>query len=393
MRARELGLTIGRLDPGAYDAITDVPGVLVGHTTLIEGDGPLVVGEGPVRTGVTIVVPHEDEMWTEPVFAGCHRLNGNGELTGLEWVRESGRLGGVIGITNTHSVGVVHDALVAHAARANGGKGVYWSLPVVGETYDGALNDINGFHVRPEHVDAAIASAAGGPVEEGNVGGGTGMVLHEFKGGIGTASRRIPEADGGWIVGALVQANYGSRELLRVDGVPVGEAIPVSEVPSPWDQEEALDATSDAAPGMAGRAGPGGGSIIVILATDAPLLPHQCERLAQRAGLGLARMGSIASNGSGDLFLAFATGNRGLGATGTETDPRRTVEARMILDRAISPLFQAAVEAVEAAVVNALLAAQTMVGRDGITATAIDHDRLLDIMARYGRGPRATVGG
>jgi D-aminopeptidase len=389
MRARELGLRIGRLEPGDHDAITDVPGVLVGHTTLIAGEGPLVVGQGPVRTGVTVVVPHEDEMWTEPVFAGCHRLNGNGELTGLEWVRESGRLGGVIGITNTHSVGVVRDALVAHAARANGGFGAYWSLPVVGETYDGALNDINGFHVRPEHVDAAIASAAGGAVEEGNVGGGTGMVLFEFKGGIGTASRRIPEADGGWIVGALVQANFGSRELLRVDGVPVGEAIPVSEVASPWDQE----ARVAAAPGRPSRLGPDGGSIIVVLATDAPLLPHECERLAQRAGLGLARMGSIASNGSGDLFLAFATGNRGLGATGTETDPRRTIAARMILDRAVSPMFQAAVEAVEAAVLNALLAAESMVGRDGITAEAIEHDRLLDIMARYGRGPRATVAG
>ena len=393
MRARELGLTIGRLRAGEHDAITDVPGVLVGHTTLIAGDGPLVVGEGPVRTGVTVVVPHEDATWTEPVFAGCHRLNGNGELTGLEWVRESGMLGGVIGITNTHSVGVVRDALVAHAARANRGRGVFWSLPVVGETYDGALNDINGFHVRPEHLDAAIATAAGGPVAEGNVGGGTGMILHEFKGGIGTASRQVPEADGGWIVGALVQGNYGSRDLLRVDGVPVGEAIPVSEVPSPWDQEEIQDATPDATPGMAGRVGPGGGSIIVILATDAPLLPHQCERLAQRAGLGLGRMGSIASNGSGDLFLAFATGNRGLGATGTETDARRTVESRMVVDRAVSPLFQAAVEAVEAAVVNALLAAETMVGRDGITATALDHDRLLDVMARYGRGPRAALAG
>lgn len=393
MRAREMGLRIGLLDAGRHDAITDVPGVLVGHTTLIRGDGPLTVGEGPVRTGVTIVVPHEDSVWTEPLFAGCHRLNGNGELTGLEWIRESGMLGGVIGITNTHSVGVVRDALVAHAARENAGKGVFWSLPVVGETYDGALNDIDGFHVRPEHVDAAITSASGGPVTEGNVGGGTGMILHEFKGGIGTASRRVAEGDGGWTVGALVQGNYGSRELLRVDGVPVGQEIPVSEIPSAWSQMEALDAaSSDAAPGMAGRMGPGGGSIIVILATDAPLLPFQCERLAQRAGLGLARMGSIASHGSGDLFVAFATGNRGLGASGTEKDARRTIDARMVVDKAMSPLFQAAVEAVEAAVVNALLAAETMTGRDGITAHALDHDRLLDVMARYGRGPRATAG-
>jgi D-aminopeptidase len=393
VRARELGIRIGLLQPGEHDAITDVPGVLVGHTTLIRGDGPLVVGQGPVRTGVTIVVPHEDHLWTEPVFAGCHRLNGNGELTGLEWVRESGMLGGVIGITNTHSVGVVRDALVAHAARANRGQGVFWSLPVVGETYDGALNDIDGMHVRPEHVDAALAAATRGPVAEGNVGGGTGMILHEFKGGIGTASRRVPDADGGWTVGALVQANYGSRGLLRVDGVPVGVEIPVTEVPSAWDQMEALDDAggSDAAPGMAGRQGPGGGSIIVVLATDAPLLPHQCERLAQRAGLGLARMGSIASHGSGDLFIAFATGNRGLGATGIEKDPRRTIDARMVVDKGMSPLFQAAVEAVEAAVTNALLAAETLTGRDGITAHAMDHDRLLDVMARYGRGPRAAM--
>ncbi len=395
MRSRELGLRIGLLSPGEHDAITDVPGVLVGHTTLIRGEGPLEVGTGPVRTGVTIVVPHEDHVWTEPIFAGCHRLNGNGELTGLEWVRESGMLGGVIGITNTHSVGVVRDALVAHAARENRGQGVFWSLPVVGETYDGALNDMDGFHVKSEHVYQALASASRGPVAEGNAGGGTGMILHEFKGGIGTASRLVPGADGGWTVGALVQGNYGSRGLLRVDGVPVGQEIPTSEVPSPWDRMEALDDAggSDAAPGMAGRQGPGGGSIIVVLATDAPLLPHQCERLAQRAGLGLARMGSIASHGSGDIFIAFATGNRGLGVTGTERDPRRTVEARMVVDKGMSPLFQAAVEAVEAAVVNALLAAETMTGRDGITAHAIDHGRLVDVMARYGRGPRTAEAG
>jgi D-aminopeptidase len=393
LRARELGLRIGLLEAGEQDAITDVPGVLVGHTTLISGEGPLVVGQGPVRTGVTVVIPHADEVWTEPVFAGCHRLNGNGELTGLEWVRESGMLGGIIGITNTHSVGVVRDALVAHAARNRANESVFWSLPVVGETYDGALSDLNGFHVKPSHVDAAIATATSGPVAEGNVGGGTGMICHEFKGGIGTASRVIPDADGGWTVGALVQANYGSRELLRVDGVPVGQAIPTSEVSSPWDQEGAIAAVAatDAAPRMSSRTGPGGGSIIVVLATDAPLLPHQCERLAQRAGLGLARMGSIASHGSGDLFIAFATGNRGLSRTAGERDAQRTVDTRMVVDRAISPLFQAAIEAVEAAVVNALLAARTMTGRDGITAHALDHDRLLDVMARYGRGPRASA--
>jgi D-aminopeptidase len=396
MRARKLGIRIGLLEPGDLDAITDVPGVQVGHATLIAGDGPLVVGQGPVRTGVTVVVPHADDVWTEPVFAGCHRLNGNGELTGLEWVRESGFLGGVIGITNTHSVGVVRDALIAHAARSRAAESVFWSLPVVGETYDGALSDMNGFHVRPDHVDAALAAAAGGPVAEGNVGGGTGMICHEFKGGIGTASRRIAAKDGGWVVGALVQANYGSRELLRIDGVPVGQEIPTSDIPSPWDEAERLEDAALAAMAAEGghvltseRAGPGGGSIIVVLATDAPLLPHQCERLAQRASLGIARMGGIASHGSGDLVIAFATGNRGLSRTAGERDPHITVGAQMVVDRAITPLFQAAVEATEAAIVNALLAAGTMTGRDGITAFRLPQDRLLDVMARYGRGPRA----
>jgi D-aminopeptidase len=392
VRARELGLRIGLLEAGEHDAITDVPGVLVGHTTLVEGDGPLVVGRGPIRTGVTVIVPHEDAVFTEPIFAGAHRLNGNGELTGLEWVRESGMLGGVIGLTNTHSVGVVRDALVAHAARANAGRGIYWSLPVVGETYDGALNDMNGFHVTPAHVDAALASAARGPVAEGGVGGGTGMICHEFKGGIGTASRRLADPDGGWIVGALVQANYGSRRLLRVDGVPVGEEIPLEEVPSPWDQEEAIDGAgaTDSAPGMSGRTGPNGGSIIIIVATDAPLLPHHCERLAQRASLGLARLGSIASNGSGDLFLAFSTGNRGLAAS-SAGDAHSLVDVRFVPDKSLSPLFQATVEAVEAAIVNALLAGQTMVGRDGITAHGLDHGRLLSIMAKYGRPARPAA--
>lgn len=388
-RARELGIMIGALPAGPLDAITDVHGVRVGHTTLVRGDGPLVVGEGPVRTGVTVVVPHDGDVWTEPVFAGCHRLNGNGELTGLEWIRESGLMGGAIGITNTHSVGVVRDALVAAAARRRHQDAVFWALPVVGETYDGGLNDINGFHVRPEHVDAALGTATGGPVPEGNVGGGTGMICHELKGGIGTASRVVAEADGGWTVGALVQANYGSRRLLRIDGVPVGEAIPVSEVPSPWDE---IYRREDAALGLASRVGPGGGSIIVVLATDAPLLAHQCERLAQRASLGLARMGSIATHGSGDLFIAFATGNRGLSHTAGERDAAVTVDVRMVVDRHITPLFQAAVEATEAAIVNALLGAETMTGRDGITAHRLDPDRLLDAMARHGRGPRSRAG-
>jgi D-aminopeptidase len=372
MRARELGIRIGRLEPGPLNAITDVPGVRVGHTTLIGGDGPLRRGEGPVRTGVTVVIPHDGNVWTEPVFAGAHRLNGNGELTGLEWIREAGMLAGALGITNTHSVGVVHDALIEAAIRGLPAGSTFWSLPVVGETYDGALNDIDGFHVRPEHVHRALASASGGPVEEGNVGGGTGMICHELKGGIGTASRRAGDA---WTVGVLVQANYGSRELLRIDGVPVGVAIPRDEVPSPWDQVDALHA----------RAGAEGGSIIGIAATDAPLLPHQCARLAQRIGMGVARTGSYAAHGSGDLFCAFATGNRDLSRNAGEDDPRPTADLRMVVDEHINPLFEGVVEAAEEAIANALLAAETMTGRDGITAHALDRDRLVAIMRDHGR--------
>ena len=376
MRARDLGIEIGRLTPGALDSISDVAGVRVGHTTLIEGEGPLHVGEGPVRTGVTVIVPHDGDIWREPVFAGAHRLNGNGELTGLEWIRESGLLGGAIGLTNTHSVGVVHDALIAAAARSRGDE-EFWSLPVVGETYDGALNDMNGFHVRPEHVDQALATAAS-TVAEGNVGGGTGMICHEFKGGIGTASRRLDAAGRGCTVGVLVQANYGRRELLRVDGVPVGREISREEVPSPWDQLDGVKRGGD-------RSSANGGSIIVVVATDAPLLPHQCARLAQRPSLGLGRMGSFASHSSGDLFLAFATGNRELSAGAGESDPRLTGSVSMVIDAQIDPLFEATVEATEEAVVNALLAAETMTGRDGVTAHALPHDRLREVMKRYGR--------
>jgi len=380
LRARDLGLAIGRLPSGTHDAITDVAGVRVGHATLIRGDGPLVVGEGPVRTGVTVVLPHDGDVWVEPVFAGCHRLNGNGELTGLEWIREAGQLGGAVAITNTHSVGVVRDALVAHAVESRRHGGGLWSLPVVGETWDGLLNDIDGLHVRPEHVEAALSSATGGPVTEGNVGGGTGMICHEFKGGIGTSSRVLAALDGGWTLGVLVQANYGEREQLRVDGVPVGEAIPADEVPSPYDDAEAVAAHATA----------GAGSIIVVVAADAPLLPHQCERLAQRASLGLARMGSTANHSSGDLILAFATGNRGLSSAVSDGGPA-TLEVHMVTEQRMTPLFKATAEATEAAVVNALLAAETLTGRDGITAHRLDPDRLQDVMARYGRGPRAAA--
>ena len=279
-------------------------------------------------------------------------------------------LAGAIGITNTHSVGVVHDALIA-AAPGREPNATFWSLPVVGETYDGALNDINGFHVRPEHVDAALAAATGGPVAEGNVGGGTGMVCHEFKGGIGTASRRA----GTWTVGVLVQANYGTREPLRIDGVPRGACRP------PRKGAVALG------PGRrpVGTASAEGGSIIAIAATDAPLLPHQCTRLAQRIGMGLARMGSYGSHGSGDLFLAFATGNRDLSRHAGEEDPRPTVDLRMVVDEGINPLFEATAEATEAAIVNALLAAETMTGRDGITAHALDPERVMAELRTAGR--------
>lgn len=379
MRIRDLGIVIGRGRPGPFNAITDVAGVRVGHTTLVSGDGPLVVGQGPVRTGVTVVVPRGPDEWREPVFAGCHRLNGNGELTGLEWVRESGMLTTPIAITNTHSVGVVRDALVAASVDQAGPSNAWWSLPVVGETYDGLLNDMNGFHVRAEHLRAALDSAVGGPVAEGGVGGGTGMVCHEFKGGIGTASRVIADTLGGYTVAALVQANYGKREWLRVDGVPVGAEIGADEVPSPYDQAEAL--------GRASMPPAGSGSIIVVLATDAPLLPHQCERLAQRAGLGIARAGGTGGHTSGDLFIAFATGNRL--PQEVEGRPRAiSYDVRAVGDGVIDALFDGAIESTEEAIVNALIAAQTTVGRDGVTAHRLPHDRLLEIMTRHGRGPR-----
>jgi D-aminopeptidase len=376
MRTRDLGIAIGQGRPGPLNAITDVPGVRVGHATLIEGDGPLVVGRGPIRTGVTVVVPRGRDRWQEPVYAGCHRLNGNGEMTGLEWVRESGLLTTPVAITNTHSVGVVRDALVAASVEGASGGGASWSLPVVGETYDGLLNDINGFHVRPEHLRAALDAAAGGPVAEGNVGGGTGMICHEFKGGIGTASRILPDDRGGHAVGVLVQANYGKRSWLRVDGVPVGAEIGYDEVPSPHDEETAR-----------GRPPAGSGSIIVVVATDAPLLPHQCERVAQRAGLGIARAGGTGGHTSGDLFIAFATGND-LPLEHAEGPSTLSVDVRAVGPEVIDALFDATIEATEEAIVNALIAAKTMVGRDGMTAHALPHDRLVEIMARYGRGTR-----
>jgi len=335
-RARDLGIEIGRLRPGAQNAITDVPGVLVGHTTLVEGDD--------VRTGVTVVLPPP-----EPLFAGCHRLNGNGELTGLEWVRDSGLLTTPVALTNTHSVGVVRDALIA--AVQPGGPD--WSLPVVGETWDGLLNDINGFHVRPEHVAAALEAAADGPVAEGSVGGGTGMICHGFKGGIGTSSRVL---DDGATLGVLVQANYGARSRLRVNGVAVGERIGPERVPLPQ------------------RADEGAGSIIVLVATDAALLPGQCERVARRAGFGIARTGGMGEHSSGDFALCFATGNRGLTADAPE------IALRMRSDQRVNELYEAVIDAVEESILNALLAAETMTGRGGTTVHALEPELLLEAL-------------
>ena len=327
MRARDLEIPIGDGEPGPRNAITDVDGVLVGHSTLIEGED--------VRTGVTVIVPPET-----PLFAGCHRLNGNGELTGLEWVRESGLLTTPIGITNTFSVGVVRDAIAARSSDEDA-----WSLPVVGETFDGFLNDIRAQRVTADHVEAAF-TAASADVAEGNVGGGTGMICHEFKGGIGTSSRVV----GAHTLGVLVQANYGRRRRFRVDGVPVGELLG-EQVPTPQPREE-------------------WGSIIGVAATDAPLLPHQCDRLAQRIGLGVARVGGTAAHTSGDLFFAFSTANRGLDAA------RGEIPLRMLSDGEITPFYAAVIEATEEAILNAMLAAETMTGRDGHTVYALEGEVL-----------------
>jgi D-aminopeptidase len=358
-RSRDLGIVFGDAAPGELDAITDVAGVRVGSVTLIEGEA--------VRTGVTVIVPSEADIGDHQLFAGCHTLNGNGELTGLEWVRESGRLTTPIALTNTHSVGTVRDALVAHSVRARGDDWYYWALPVVGETWDGMLNDINGAHVRPEHVDEAIAKASGGAVEEGAVGGGTGMICHGFKGGIGTASRVTPEEHGGYTVGVLVQANHGWRERLTVAGAPVGRVIGGDVVPDPYE-----DLPDSAA---------GAGSIIVIVATDAPLLPHQCRRLAQRASLGIARTGGGGEHSSGDILLAFSTARQNLppADVADDTEPV-TVPITMFVDSHINPLYHATIEATEAAIVNALLAAETTTGRRGVTAYGLEPERLLEAM-------------
>ncbi len=362
-RARDLGVPFDGT-PGPLNAITDVEGVRVGHVTLIAGDGKLVVGKGPVRTGVTAILPRGPASTNEPVFAGWYAQNGNGEMTGTTWVEESGYLEGPVMITNTHSVGVVRDAVVRWRVSKGDPDATeyWWSLPVVAETWDGWLNDINGFHVTTEHALAALDRAAAGPVAEGSVGGGTGMVCNGFKGGIGTASRRVPVFGQTYTVGVLVQCNYGRRANLRIAGVPVGREItenePYAYVPS--DKAET-------------------GSIIVVVATDAPLLPHQLKRIARRVPLGLGRTGSIAGNGSGDIFIAFSTANGG----GAVVD--KLVPVQMVPNDALDDLFKATVESTEEAIVNAMVAARDMKGVDGRFVPGLPHDRLQEVLAKYGR--------
>ncbi len=355
-RARDLGIPFDGT-PGALNAITDVKGVEVGFSTLISGSGKLVVGQGPVRTGVTAILPRGKASSNDPVFAGWFAQNGNGEMTGTTWVEESGFLEGPVMITNTHSVGVVRDAVIDWRVKhgAADASGYWWSLPVVAETWDGFLNDINGFHVKPEHAKQALESARTGPAAEGNVGGGTGMICYEFKGGTGTASRKVEEKSGGFTVGVLVQCNCGSRNQLTIGGVPVGREIP--EHPAYGDQ----------------------GSIIIVVATDAPLLPHQLKRLARRATMGLARTGSTSGNGSGDIFIAFSTANPGAART------KGTIDLKMVPNDQMNPLFEATVEATEEAIVNALVAAETMTGADHHTAIALPHGRLRDVLKHYNR--------
>ncbi|MDF3933145.1 P1 family peptidase [Pseudomonas citronellolis] len=362
MRARQLGITLGLGTPGEFNAITDVPGVRVGHATLLD-EGR----ESPVRTGVTLIQPRAGSARQQPCFAGCHVLNGNGDATGLEWIREAGLLTTPIAITNTHSVGVVRDALIAAERDAAADPAIYWCMPVVMETFDGLLNDIWGQHVGPAQVREALARAESGPVQEGAVGGGTGMICHEFKGGIGTASRRLPAEEGGWTVGALVQANHGQRRELRVDGYPVGRLL--GDIPSPFDE----------------RGTPGMGSIVVIIATDAPLLPHQCQRLAQRASIGIARTGGGTEDSSGDIFLAFATGNADLPpADYARKDLPQSTPLQMLNNDHISPLFAAAAEAVEEAIVNVLLAGREMRAASGVVAPALDGETLLKALREAG---------
>lgn len=359
--ARGLGIPLdGR--PGQFNAITDVKGVEVGHSTILSGEGKLKVGKGPVRTGVTAILPRGKVY--SPVFAGVSVLNGAGELTGTIWIKESGILEGPIAITNTHSVGVVRDSIIAwqYENRLYNVEEGLAATPVVGETYDGYLNDMNGFHVKKEHVYAALTNASSGPVAEGSVGGGTGMVCHQFKGGIGTSSRILPENEGGYTVGVLVQANQGKRRTLMVAGVPVGKEItdlmPILHEDRPPTKNS---------------------SIIVIIATDAPLLPHQLERVARRASLGIALVGGKAEDGSGEIMLAFSTAN---------PESARTMglsKLKMLPNDRLNPIFEATVQATEEAILNALASGRKMIGINGNTVFAMPHDRLRQVLQKYNR--------
>jgi D-aminopeptidase len=366
-RARDLGVPLEG-NPGPLNAITDVRGIEVGHKTLISGEGKLEVGKGPVRTGVTAIWPRGKQS-SDPVFAGWFSQNGNGEMTGTPWLEESGFADGPILITNTHSVGVVRDSFLAWLVKHNRRPGTntfdggFYTYPIVAETYDGYLNDVNGFHVKAEDVESALESASAGRVAEGNVGGGTGMVCYGFKGGIGTASRILPAEQGGYTVGVLVQCNCGSRRQLRIGGLPVGRELaddmPVASVREPYREDT--------------------GSIIIVIATDAPLLPHQTKRLARRATLGLGRTGSVSGDGSGDIFIAFSTANpRVAGSKGITA-------LQMLPNNELNPVFEAAVQATEEAIINAMVGAETMTGVNGHKVYSLPHDRLRDTLKKYNR--------
>ena len=364
VRARDLGVTIGSMQAGPLNAITDVAGVLVGHSTIVRGRGALTVGEGPVRTGVTAVLPRRD-IWFNAVFGATHTLNGDGEMTGIHWIRDLETIAHPILITNTVSVGSVHEAAMAYMNERH--KGRDWGfLPIVAETWDGRLNDIRGLHVKRQHVFEALDAAAAGAVAEGNVGGGTGMIAYAFKGGIGTSSRKLAAAEGGYTVGVLVQANFGSRDQLIVDGVPVGREMAKELLP---------DVKSEGQPNLDHE-----GSVIVVIATDAPLSSRQLERLARRASLGLARTGTSSGNTSGDIFLAFSTAN-----VVPQQDPPKVLDAKLLSTDEINPVFRAVVEATEESVINALTTAETMTGINGNTIHALPYDRLGAVMAKYGR--------
>ncbi len=363
-RARDLGVPFDGT-PGQFNAITDVKGVEVGYSTLISGAGKLNVGVGPVRTGVTAIIPRGKDSAFTPVFGGWYSQNGNGEMTGTTWLEEGGFLEGPVMITNTHSVGVVRDAVIAW--RVKQGKpdatGYWWSLPVVAETYDGELNDVNGFHVKPEHVFAALESAKSGAIAEGNVGGGTGMICYGFKGGTGTASRKLADSAGGYTIGVLVQANHGGKQQLLIAGVPVGRELSENQKVSSLHWRENEDV----------------GSIIIVVATDAPLLPHQLKRLTRRATMGLARTGATSGNGSGDIFIAFSTAN----PDAAKADG--IAQLQMLPNERMNPLFVATVQATEEAIVNALVAAETMTGVNDTKITALPHDQLKQVLQKYGR--------